>query len=249
MRRLVVALACRNNGSRLYGKPLQNLDIENRKSILKHLIECFSEVEVIEEIVLGISEGLENQDFIEFSEDNGISYIIGDEDDVLSRLISCGIESNATDILRVTSESPFPMVDLIEEAWNEHIVNDYDASFLDEVVDGCGFEIISLSALKRSHEKGSERHRSELCTLYIRENKESFNISFLQPPEFLIRKDLRLTVDYPEDLVVCREVYSALSDQAPTIDLSDVIEFLDSRPDLKKLISPFCEEGYSTMYI
>ena len=50
MRRLVVALACRNNGSRLYGKPLQNLDIENRKSILKHLIECFSEVEVIEEI-------------------------------------------------------------------------------------------------------------------------------------------------------------------------------------------------------
>ena len=28
MRKLVAALACRINGSRLYGKPLQNLDIE-----------------------------------------------------------------------------------------------------------------------------------------------------------------------------------------------------------------------------
>ena len=28
MRKLVAALACRNKGSRLYGKPLQNLDID-----------------------------------------------------------------------------------------------------------------------------------------------------------------------------------------------------------------------------
>ena len=28
-RKLVAAIACRNQGSRLYGKPIQNLDIKN----------------------------------------------------------------------------------------------------------------------------------------------------------------------------------------------------------------------------
>ena len=34
---LVAAIAVRNNGSRLYGKPLQNLDTENGISILDFL--------------------------------------------------------------------------------------------------------------------------------------------------------------------------------------------------------------------
>ena len=29
-KKLVAALACRNQGTRLYGKPVQNLDIESR---------------------------------------------------------------------------------------------------------------------------------------------------------------------------------------------------------------------------
>ena len=35
------------------------------------------------------------------------AYIVGDEKDVLQRLIQCGDEVKATDIFRVTSESPF----------------------------------------------------------------------------------------------------------------------------------------------
>ena len=31
-KKLVAALACRNQGTRLYGKPIQNLDIENGRS-------------------------------------------------------------------------------------------------------------------------------------------------------------------------------------------------------------------------
>ena len=39
-RRLVAALACRNSGSRLFGKPLQNLDVECNYSILDNLEDC-----------------------------------------------------------------------------------------------------------------------------------------------------------------------------------------------------------------
>ena len=91
MRKLVAALACRINGSRLYGKPLQNLDIEKGISILDNIIGCLKQIQVIDSIVLGVANGVENDVFIEYAEANGVGYIRGDEDDVLDRLIQCVI--------------------------------------------------------------------------------------------------------------------------------------------------------------
>ncbi len=249
MRKLVVALACRNKGSRLYGKPLQNLDIENGITIVDNIVACLSSFDCIDSVILGIAEGDENLDFVDYANKKGLGYIIGDETDVLSRLIQCGEFAKATDIFRTTSESPFPYFDMIESNWADHCDNDKDATFLDDIIDGCGFEIIKLNALKESHDKGQRKHRSELCTLYIREHKNDYKIQKLIPPKELIRKDLRFTVDYPEDLIVCRAVYEKFKGKAPMIPLIDVIQFLDNNESLKKLVAPFCEDGYSTMYL
>ncbi len=246
-RKLVAAIACRNNGSRLYGKPLQNLDIINKITILDNIIACIKSLNVVDEIVLGISWGNDNLAFEEYAKQNDIKFIFGNEKDVLSRLISCGETAGATDILRVTSESPFLYFDEVESLWQHYIDSDLDALFMDEIIDGCGFEIISLKALKKSHEFGADRHRSELCSLFIRENKGDFNLEKVFPPKELIRKDLRLTVDNPEDLVVCRAVYFNFKDLAPKIPLLEVVKFLDLYPNYKELISPFTEAGYSTM--
>jgi len=249
MRKLVVALACRNHGSRLYGKPLQNLDIEKGVTILDNIIACLSSFDCIDSIVLGIAEGNENLAFVDYANLKGLGYIIGDEIDVLSRLIQCGEYAGATDIFRTTSESPFPCFEMIESSWSDHCENNNDATFLDGIIDGCGVEIIKLDALKESHDKGQKKHRSELCTLYIREYKDDFQIQRLLPPKELIRKDLRLTVDYPEDLIVCRAVYGKFKNNVPKIPLQDAVRFLDNNEFLKKLIAPFCEAGYSTMYL
>ena len=249
MKKLVAALACRNKGSRLYGKPLQNLDIDSGITILDNIINCLQNISAIDDVVLGISDGVENDAFVEYANNNDIKHVRGNEEDVLERLIKCGDISNATDILRTTSESPFPYFDLIDEAWAQHVENKNDATFLDNIIDGCGFEILSLDALKRSHNEGEGRHRSELCTLYIRENKNQFKLGYVEPPEKLIRKDMRLTVDYPEDLIVCRAVYKKFKDYAPRIPLLDVVDYLDNNIQLLKLTSPFCEDGYNTMYL
>ena len=248
-RKLVAAIACRNNGSRLYGKPLQNLDVVKKVTILDNIIACLKSLNIIDEIVLGISLGNDNVSYVDYAQKNQINYILGDEKDVLSRLIACGEKAQASDIFRVTSESPFLYFDETVSLWQHYVQFDLDALFMDEIIDGCGFEIISLEALKKSHEMGDERHRSELCSLYIRENNNQFNIRKVFPPKELIRKDLRLTVDNPEDLVVCRAVYQHFKDLAPLIPLLEVVNFLDSSSNLKKLISPFIESGYNSMYI
>jgi spore coat polysaccharide biosynthesis protein SpsF len=248
-RRIVAALACRNQGSRLYGKPLQNLDLASSIRIIDNIIDCIGTLGFIDEIVLGISEGIDNEVFKVVAQEKGLRYIVGDQQDVLSRLIHCGQIAGATDIFRVTSESPFLYFDPVIELWEKHQLENADATFMDDVIDGCGFEILSLKALKISHDKGSKKHRSELCTLYIRENHEQFKIIKAKPPQYLIRKDLRLTVDNPEDLSVCRAVYAKFKDFAPRIPVARVVEFLDQNPKLKELIAPFTEAGYSTMYL
>lgn len=247
-KRLVVAIACRNQGSRLYGKPLQNLDVENGIRILDNIIGCLQTLACIDEIVLGISEGGDNVVFKIIAEEKGLRYVVGDQIDVLSRLIKCGQLAGATDIFRVTSESPFLYFEPVEDLWRRHQEEGADATFMDDVVDGCGFEIISLKALEESHRKGNQKHRSELCTLYLRENYQSYKIIKAIAPAELVRKDLRLTVDNPEDLAVCRIVFGAFKQSAPRISVTEIVKFLDANPKLIELIEPFAEVGYATMY-
>jgi spore coat polysaccharide biosynthesis protein SpsF len=115
--------------------------------------------------------------------------------------------------------------------------------------DGSGFEIIKLEAYKQSWQRGKSKHRSELCSLYIREHKSEFKIGFVDIPTELRRTDIRLTIDYPEDLVLCRAVYRNLRQFAPRIPLMEIIRFIDANPELKKLVLPFTEEGLKTMYL
>ena len=188
-RKLIAALAVRNQGSRLYGKPLQNLHIKSSKTIISNIIECLDTVKCIDKTVLGIAEGDDNISFINLAKKQELQYIVGDETDVLERLIACGEIVDASDIFRVTSESPFPSYEFVQDAWDQHIKSDCDATFYDDVIDGCGFEIIKLEALKKSHKQGSSRHRSELCTLYMRENANEFNLMKFKAPVNFERND------------------------------------------------------------
>jgi len=241
MRRLIAALACRNEGSRLYGKPLQNLDIKRGITILDHMVELIRTIPVIEGIVLGVSEGSANVPFIEYAGKKDIGHIVGSEEDVLHRLILCAIEGNGTDVFRVTTESPFFYFEKIEEAWKKHIAADNDVTTIDGLPEGSHFEIYTLEALKKSHNSGDERHRSEFCSLYIREHRSEFKVEVLPIPKEVERLDLRLTVDYPEDLVLCRAVYDHLRHIAPRIPLAEIVMFLDSRSELAELV-----KGYVT---
>ncbi len=247
IKKLVCVLPCRNGGVRLFGKPMQIIDQKKNITILEHLINCLKRIGSVSEIALAISHGSENKIFEKIAKKKSIKFIYGKENDVLSRMILCGKKTKATDILRITSESPFPYFQVIDKFWKKHIINMSDATFLDDIIDGCGFEILSMSALIKSHKSGKKKHL-EHCSLYIRENFKKFKVlKFLSPKKFN-RKDIRLTVDYPEDLAICRKIYQKLRKQSPLFKLTSIIKFLDNNPDLKKMIKPYLKEGYSSMY-
>lgn len=239
MRKLVAALACRVGGSRLYGKPLQFLDIENRLTILEHVVVQLQTEPAIGAVVLGVAEGPENARFFTLAEQLGIQAVTGTENDVLGRIVSCGDAAGATDILRVTPECPFLYMDGVADAWQRHQANGNALTTIGGLPDGPVFELLTMAVLQTSHQDGDDRHRSEYVSLFIKEHRERFRIEVIEAPAPLQRLELRLTVDYPEDLVLCREVYARFKALAPRIPLEPIVEFLDSRPDLKALTAPY----------
>jgi spore coat polysaccharide biosynthesis protein SpsF len=238
-RRLVAALACRVNGSRLYGKPLQQLSRD--VTILQQIVAAIRHFPIIEDIVLGISEGTANLSFVDEAQALGCRYVFGHATDVLSRLVACGRIAHATDVFRVTTECPFFDYSMLESAWRHHVERNNDITVLDHVPEGAGFEVYTLDALERSHREGMDGDRSEFCSNYARFNQSRFALSLLKPSPECARLDLRLTVDYPEDLIVCRAAYQALRAKAPCIPLAEIVGFLDSRPDLKALVAPYVD--------
>lgn len=236
-RRLIAGLACRLTGSRLYGKPLQNIAPE--VTILSQIVACIRASAVPAEVVLAIAESPENAALRLAAEELEAPHVLGDETDVLGRLIRAAEAHGATDVLRKTTESPFFEIDGMELAWERHVANGNDVTVVDHVPLGTAVEIYTVDALRRSHAEGRDKDRSELVSNYARYNQRLFEVELVDPPPACRRTDLRLTVDYPEDLILCRAVYEELAESAPLIPLTKIVAFLDRRPDLEELVVPF----------
>lgn len=239
MRRLVAALACRVGGSRLYGKPLQHLDVEQRLTIVEHVVAQLRTEPAIAAVVLGVADGAENERFFTLARQMGIDAVSGGEDDVVGRVLHCGEAAGATDIFRVTPECPFIYMDGVASAWQRHQDARNDLTTIGGLPDGPVFELLTMDVLRASYAHADRRYRAEHVSLFVKEHRDQFRVEVIEAPGALQRIELRLTVDYPEDLVLCRQVFAHFKALAPRIPLEPVVEFLDSRPDLKALTAPY----------
>jgi spore coat polysaccharide biosynthesis protein SpsF len=231
LKRVVAVLLCRSKSTRLYAKPLQ---LVGDKTILEHLISQIQMVSRIDDIILAISEKAENAAFVNIAERWGLDYVLGDEEDGLDRMIKAAEFARADTIFRTTTENPFLYIDNLNELIETHLHRGADLAVCENLPDGAFAEIIELSALKQSYREGEDRHRSAWISLYINENPHKFNIVKVLPPEEVRRPEIRLTVDYPEDLIVMRTIYEAFDGKMP-IPISSIIRFLDEHPEVKAI--------------
>jgi N,N'-diacetyllegionaminate synthase len=231
--RIFASLACREQSVRLYAKPLQ---LVGDRPILKHLIDRLSQVERLDGVVLAVSEGDQNLAFAQLAKEWGLTHVTGDQRDVLGRHIRAAHSVSADVLLRVTTENPFVYQDNLDTLIEHHLATGADLTVCEPLPDGTYAEVINVPALERAHKFGEDRHRSELCTLFIFENPDSFKIERVQAPQKVARPDIRLTIDTPEDLIVARTVYAALEPKfGPMPPLTEIIKYLDTHPELRDL--------------
>ena len=122
-------------------------------TILEHIINNIKKHTKINKIILAISEGTENLDFISFANKFNIDYTIGSQNNVLDRIYQAGLEFYAENILRITTENPFTYLNTF--LLDIHKKEQYDLSTYKDLPDGTNFEIIKLDALEKSLNLGS----------------------------------------------------------------------------------------------
>jgi len=232
--KIVAVLPCRINSTRLLAKPLQKI---GRYTILELLIRQIKKSKMTCDIVLAISENTGSDLFVEFAKKFKIKFVLGNEIDVLGRMIKGAESVNADIILRTTSENPFIYWEGIDELIKKHLDGKFDFTFHHGLPLGAGIEIINLQALRLSHKLGNKKHRSELSTLYIYENPNRFKIHKFEVPKILRKPKIRLTVDTPQDLWLARIIHEFLGSKNIPIPLKKIIKFLDDHPKFKKINS------------
>jgi len=236
IKKVVAVIACRVESSRLFAKPFHLID-KHKFSILDLLIEQIRKSKIISDIVLAISENEGNEYFIKYAKEKNLKFILGNDKNVLYRLIEGAKYVNADIIFRITPENPYIYWEGIDKVLRKHIVKNYDFSVIEDIPLGSGYEVINLDALEKSHALGSDKHRSELCSLYIYENQKKFRINRFFPEKSLQRPEIRLTVDNPEDLIVVRKIYENLGKNKNPIPLKKIIEFLDHNNEITRINS------------
>ena len=131
----------------------------------------------------------------------------GSEENVLSRYYEASMAFGADDlIMRVTGDNPLISIPLADSIIDYHREHHCDLSHYLGNPLGTGVEIISFSALKKSHEKAQTAYEKEHVSPYIYKNPHLFKIGEPQSPYTVPYS--HLSIDRKEDKVLIEELLS-----------------------------------------
>jgi spore coat polysaccharide biosynthesis protein SpsF len=196
-------------------------------------VERLGKASTVDEILVATSLDQSDNKLFEFLYNRGIECFRGDLEDVLSRFIGVMKISDAEVIIRITADCPLVMPNLVDEMVREFISSDLDYlsnTIIPTFPDGLDVEIFTKKALIRLNEMSLSSQEREHVTLGFRNRPEQFTLRNFEGETDL--SSLRWTVDYEEDFVFVRQVYSRFANRESDFEFDEVLQLLDEE-DLK----------------
>lgn len=236
--RISAIIQARMGSTRLPNKALINI---MGKPILWHVINRLKFSKNLNDIILAIPNTKENDILEKFAKENKIKYFRGSEENVLSRYYGAAKKFNCDIIVRVTSDCPLidpKVVDMCIERFLSERCDYISNCFNDRVTFPRGLDVSAFSfvALEKAHQSAIEPYEREHVVPHIWSNKNNeFKIgkTIRAQPDYA--RNYRLTVDYPKDLILIREIYRKLYKTNEIIDTLKVISFLDRHPEIAQI--------------
>ncbi|OHA68534.1 MAG: hypothetical protein A3A27_01735 [Candidatus Wildermuthbacteria bacterium RIFCSPLOWO2_01_FULL_47_18] len=219
-----IFLQARVRSARLQGKVLFKI---LGKSVVALTVERLQRVGGIDKIVLVTGPRKKNEKLVQEAERVGIPYFCGSEDEVLDRFYQAAKVFQPQAIIRVTADCPLIDPAIIEKGLKEFAEGAYDIAGntrLRTYPDGMDFEVFLATALETAWQKDPARLHP---TQYMWREK-AFKAKDIQTIPDLSR--IRLTLDYPEDFTLIKNVYEHLYPKNPDFSLQDILRFLEANP-------------------
>lgn len=195
--KVIAILQARMGSTRLPGKVLLPF---GRTNVLDYAVSRCQAAKGIDQVIVATSEKKVDNQIVEWCNKNGIEVYQGSEEDVLSRYFECAKQYKADYVIRALGDCPFFHYELADTVIEQTIRVQGDiAIYNDPIPLGLGVEIISSSALSYIYSHGKEDYHREHVTYYAYENRGLFKQVNVETPEYVLDKDVRLTLDTQED--------------------------------------------------
>lgn len=215
--------------------PAKSMKLIGDRALVGHILDRlnqlpFSEVSVAAALPEGNSDLLSN-----FFQSEGVDIYYGDETDVLSRFLLASQDLSDEDfVIRLTGDNPFidhrEAQNLIEFLHREKRV---DLAYPYKLPLGMGFEAISVGALRSQAQNELLPHHREHVSVFIKENPGLYSIVSLE--SYSEHPQIRLTIDYEEDLKMARKCYEYFAGQNnPWFCSNDVYGLYQKEPGFFK---------------
>jgi len=230
--RIIGTIEARMGSTRLPGKTL--LNVHNGQHLLELVVKRFRMCKCIDDVYVATSTKKADDAIAKWCEDNQIHHFRGPENDVLDRVAQATAMAKADAIVQMGADSAYLDFELIDELISHFKLGEYDYVCNDlELTYPLGIygHVVKATVLLELNKKSilTEQDRDDVVR-YIWEHQEEYTILNIKAPPELCYPQLRLTVDYPEDLQLAKAIYSHfLSDAFST---RDVLNLYEQKPDM-----------------
>lgn len=230
--RVIGTIEARMGSSRLPGKTMA--PVYNGMPLLECVVRRFRNCSALDDVVVATTVEPGDDAIAEWCEKNGVAFFRGSEDDVLDRVVCAAQKYEADAIVQMGADSAYLDYQLIDQLVGEYRNGDFD--FVCNTLKltyplgiyGHVVRLEKLAALNLSDDL-SEPDRTDVVR-YIWEHPESYAILNIEAPEPLRHPELRLTIDYPEDMEQAKSVYAHFGGHLFTT--AQVIELSRQKPEL-----------------
>jgi spore coat polysaccharide biosynthesis protein SpsF len=215
----------------VYGRP-----------ILAFMIDRLKLAKRVDRIIVCTSTNPQDDRLVDLAVSQGVAYYRGNEDDVVKRLHDAAVAFDIDYILSITGDCPF-----VDPVYADKMVDAFESTNADLILasdlpHGAFSWGIKPSALKKVLEiKNAED--TEVWGRYFTDT-DLFHVYNLPIENVFHRQpELRMTLDYQEDLEFFKAVYKHLYQPGKVFSLDDILNLLKEHPEIIE-INCHCAEAY-----
>ena len=217
--------------SRLPGKALQNC---NGKPIIFSLFERLKKCKKMRNLVVCTTTNKSDDNLVDILKKNNIKFFRGSETDILQRFYDASKLFQPDFIVNVDGDDIYTDPVLIDK-----LINQYEKTN-SEVIDmkGFPFGFRSIGFTPKSLYKICSLKKTTITDTHYRAfltELNLFNLTFLENNEIPnFKKELRFTLDYPEDLKFAQKIFGNLGNNFSLLQLINFCEKNDSLIEITK---------------
>ena len=218
--------------SRLPGKTMAS--VFNGMPLLECVVRRFRACLTLEDVVVATTVERGDDSIAEWCKGNGVPVFRGSEEDVLARIVSTAQRHGADAIVQMGADSAYldyQLIDQLVEYYRsgsfDYVCNDLKLTYPLGIY-GHVVRVEKLTELMQRQDL-SDKDRSDVVR-YIWEHPVTYAITNIEAPAELCCPELRLTIDYPEDMEQARNVYAHFGSHLFTT--AQVIELTHQKPEM-----------------